>query len=164
MSTSEQIQRAEEYAAHYGLQILWERRLGFGNDGSVWETDQRSAVKSFERETNYIRERDCYQRLEANDVEWIGDFMIPRFIGFDDDLLIVEMGVVFPPFLLDFGKAYLDQPPDYTPEVLADWEAERRELFGDRWPQVLEALGWLRSYGIYYYDAKPGNITFGDES
>ena len=136
MTTSKQGQRAEIYAAQYGFQILWDRRLGFGNDGSVWETDKRSAIKVFERETNYIRERDCYQRLEEIGVERIGEFMIPRLIGFDDDLLIVEMGIVFPPFLLDFGKAYLDHAPDYTPEVLADWEAARQELFGERWPQV----------------------------
>lgn len=163
MATSEEERRAKEYATQYGFQILWDRLLGFGNDGSVWETDQRSAVKAFERETNYNRERNCYQRLEVLGIERVGELMIPRLIGLDDDLLIIEMGVVFPPFLLDFGKAYLDLPPDYTPEVLADWEAERQELFGDRWPQVQEALGWLRSYGIHYYDAKPGNITFGDE-
>jgi hypothetical protein len=163
MTNSEQEQRAKEYATQYGFQILWERQLGFGNDGSVWETDQRSAVKAFERESNYIRERNCYQRLELLGIERVGELMIPRLIGFADDLLTIEIGVVFPPFLLDFGKAYLDHPPDYTPEVLADWESERRELFGERWPQVQEALGWLQSYGIYYYDAKPGNITFGNE-
>lgn len=46
------------------------------------------------------------------------------------------MDIVSPPFLLDFGKAYLDVPPDYSPEAIADWEAERREIFGDRWVQV----------------------------
>ena len=158
-----QKQRAEQYANQHGIRIRFDRRLGFGNDGSVWATDKKSAVKSFEREENYIRERSCYQRLEDLSVEKVGNFAIPRLIGYDDDLWIIEMDIVSPPFLLDFGKAYLDHPPDYPPEVMADWNAECREMFGDRWDRVQVALGWLRSYGIFYYDAKIGNITFGDE-
>jgi hypothetical protein len=57
-----------------------------------------------------------------------------------------------------------NQPPDYSPETLSDWESERREIFGERWGRVQEALSWLRTYGIYYYDAKIGNFTFGDEA
>lgn len=112
MSTSPLQHRARQYASRQQREVRFDRRLGFGNDGSVWETDQRTAVKAFERESNYIRERDCYQRLRHLGVEEVGDFEIPRLIGFDDDLWVIEMGIVFPPFLLDFGKAYLDRPPD----------------------------------------------------
>jgi len=163
-SFKEQKDRAIEYADARGISIDFARQLGYGNDGIVWVTDEFTAVKAFLRQSNYSRELGCYQRLENLGIGEVGTFEIPSLVDSDAKLLIIEMTLVTAPFLLDFGKAYLDQPPDYTPEVLADWEAERRELFGNRWPQVLEALGWLRSYGIYYYDAKPGNITFGDES
>ena len=165
MSTSleDQKDRAIQYAAERNLVLDFDDQLGFGNDGIVWPTNEDSAVKVYERWDNYNRELGCYQRLSDLSVDQVGDFKVPLLIDFDDDLLIVEMAVVYPPFLLDFGKAYLDRAPDYPPEAIADWEAERREIFGDRWPQVQEALSWLRSYGIYYYDAKVGNITFGDE-
>lgn len=39
---------------------------------------------------------------------------------------------------------------------------EQAELFGDRWPEVEESLWKLESLGIYYVDAKPKNISFGD--
>ena len=37
-----------------------------------------------------------------------------------------------------------------------------QELFGDRTPMVRKLLSALQQYGIYYQDAKPGNITFED--
>ena len=41
--------------------------------------------------------------------------------------------------------------------------AEACDLFGRRWPKVLKATSALQHFGIYYYDATPGNIRFGDE-
>ena len=83
-------------------------------------------------------------------------------MGLDSDLLIVEMRLVTPPYLLDFGKALIDSPPDFSPEVMEDWEAEGVDNFGARWSDVKAVLWSLKQYGIYYYDAKPGNINFGD--
>lgn len=89
---------------------------------------------------------------------------MPRLRGFDHRLQVIEMGIVAPPFILDFAKAWLDRPADYSPEVMEDYAAKGRELFGERrWNDVV-ALTWaLRQFGIYYYDASPGNIRFGDE-
>ncbi len=73
------------------------------------------------------------------------------------------MSIVTPPYILDFAKAWLDRPADYSAETMADHDEQGRELFGDRWAEV-RALVWsLRQFGIYYYDTKPGNIRFGDE-
>jgi len=94
----------------------------------------------------------------------IEGFAIPRLIDFDDDLLVVEMDVVSPPFLLDFAKAYLDGPPDFSPEVMADWEEQQMEWFGDRWPQVRSVLYSLERLAIYYRDVRPGNIMFPDDT
>ncbi|MDA1053858.1 MAG: hypothetical protein O3C40_25700 [Planctomycetota bacterium] len=156
-------QRASDYAAFRNTSVRFDRQLGFGNDGQVWQSHRKSAIKVFERFGNYNREVACYQRLRDLNIDEVGNLSVPRLVDFDEELLVVEMTIVTPPFLLDFGKAYLDQPPDYSAEVLEDWERERVELFGDRWSEVREALSWLRSIGIYYYDAKPGNITFADE-
>jgi hypothetical protein len=71
---------------------------------------------------------------------------------------------VRPRFLLDFGKVYLDAPPPYwnDAEIMANWHAEGRENFGDRWSKVLSLIGMLQKYGIWYIDPKPGNIMFED--
>ena len=75
--------------------------------------------------------------------------------------IAIEISIVRPPYLLVFGKAYLDQPPDFSPEVLADWEAEKSALFETgQWETVRSLIGQLRTLGIYYFDAKPANIAF----
>ncbi len=86
-------------------------------------------------------------------------------VDYDDALLIIEMSLVRPPFLLDFGKVYLDSPPPYWQdrEVVEGMHAEGKEIFEHRWPEVLSLLAVLRRYGIYYVDPKPGNIRFSDE-
>ena len=49
---------------------------------------------------------------------------VPRLLQFDDDLWVIEMTIVSRPFVLDFAGAYLDMPPDFSDEVMADWHAE----------------------------------------
>lgn len=71
------------------------------------------------------------------------------------------MTIVSPPCILDFGKAYVDSPPDYSPEALAEAEAAERELFSEgEWQQVRLVRAALRRYGICYFDARPSNIMF----
>ena len=73
----------------------------------------------------------------------------------------IEMTIVFPPCILDFGKAYVDQPPDYSAEALAEAEQAERELFSDEeWKQVRLVRAALLRYGIHYFDARPSNIMF----
>ena len=73
---------------------------------------------------------------------------------------VIEMEVVTRPFVLDFAGAYLDTPPDYPDEVLADWRTEKQEQFGDRWPDVEAILRSLEQFGIYVADVSPGNVAF----
>jgi len=47
---------------------------------------------------------------------------------------------------------------------MANWRAEGRENFGDRWSIVMSLVRALQKFGIYYVDPKPGNIMFGDEA
>jgi len=61
------------------------------------------------------------------------------------------------------SDAPLSQRAGEYVEIWTDWENQRRELFEDRWPQVRLLVSALRRIGIYYMDAKPGNIMFGDE-
>jgi len=133
-------------------------------DGEVWESTRQTAIKAIRRERNYILELECYTRLSRDNVSRISGFSVPRLVGSDDRLQVIEIKIVTPPNILDFGKVHFDRRPDYSPETWQEWLDERRELFGDHWPRVEALMAALSSgYGIYYMDPKPGNIMFGDE-
>lgn len=74
------------------------------------------------------------------------------------------MTIVPQPFLLDFADAFLDQPPDFSDDVLSQWEQDKQEIFGKKWTTVTEVLAALRTYGIYLLDINPANIAFGERS
>lgn len=133
--------------------------MGFGEDARVWQTSSHTAVKSFYRPKNYWNERDCYLRLQDLEITELSGFAVPSLIGYDDDHLIVEMGIVAPPRVLDFGKAYIDRPADYPEQSLADSMEDFRQRYEpDDWEQVLAVVDDLASIQIFYYDLRPGNI------
>lgn len=100
------------------------RMLGHGTDGAVWQSTSNTAVKVLELLRNYNIELECYQRLESEGVNHLKGFAVPQLLGFNRELLVIEMRIVTPPFILDFAKAWLDVPPDFSPEVLEDWERD----------------------------------------
>ncbi len=57
----------------------------------------------------------------------------------------IRATTVSAPYLLDFGKVYFDTPPQYEEGAWEEKLAEQAELFGDRWPEVQEALDALES-------------------
>jgi hypothetical protein len=124
-------QRALEYARLCDIALKLERPLGFGSDGSVWASNRDSAVKAFSRSRNYRSEVECYQRLMDAGVEKIDEFTVPHLLGHDDDLLVIEIEIVEPPYLIDFGKVSLDAPPDYPAEVLAEEERLHAERLSE---------------------------------
>jgi hypothetical protein len=152
--------RCADYCQSRGISINVEYPLGSGIDGCVWPSNRNTAVKVLERQHNYLLERDCYQRfLQAAVTEILG-FAVPELVDYDDNLLVVEMRIVSPPFVLDFAKVHLDKRPEFPAETLTEWRESMQELFEDQWPQVRSLLAALEQYGIYYLDAKPGNIMF----
>ena len=151
---------AQEYARRQSIDVDLESPLGYGTDGAVWKSSRKSAVKAIERPDNYRLELVSYQRLQAAGVRNIRGFAVPQLIDHDDELLVIEMTIVSPPFLLDFGKVHFDRRPEFSAETIAEWRESMQELFEDRWPEVRLLLAGLERYGIYYLDAKPGNIMF----
>jgi len=91
-------------------------------------------------------------------------FTIPTLVGFSDELLVVEMSFVSPPCLLDFGKVYFDQAPEYEEGTWEESMEERSRDFEHGQWEVVEKLMWkLEAIGIFYVDPKPANIQFGKE-
>jgi hypothetical protein len=156
--------RIEEYAKRRGL-VLGES-LGAGVHGNVFSAENqitrgRIALKGHERERDYRQERDVYLRLRDCGVTTIRGCEVPILLDFDDALWVIEITVVNRPFVLDFVGVELDHdPPDFSDEVMADWEAEGVERFGSDWLEVKAILGSLQAYGIFTMDVNPGNISF----
>ena len=75
----------------------------------------------------------------------------------------IEMTIVRKPFLLDFADALLDRDPDFSEDVLRQWEDEKAEIFGEKWTEVTQVIGALRGFGIHLLDINPGNIRFAEE-
>lgn len=154
-------ERANQYAAEQGRVLIGQ--LGYGYDGSVFATERQSAIKVLRFERLYQRERDVYVRLRSEAIVDISGFAVPQLIHHDDRLWIVEMGIVAPPFVLDFAGAYLDRRPDYPDDVIEEWQAEKLEQFGaERWDIVQQVMAHFARMGIYLADVKPGNIMFAE--
>jgi hypothetical protein len=167
--SDELVRRAQAYAQRSGL-VLGEQ-LGFGMHGIVFLAESqsekesppvRSALKAHRRETEYLRERDVYLRLQEHAVTTIRGCAVPQMLRYDDELWMIRMTVVSRPFVLDFAGAYLDWAPDFSEEVLADWRVDKQEQFGPRWPEVQAILRALEGHGVFMVDVNPGNISFGD--
>jgi hypothetical protein len=161
-ANADALKRAFEYAMRRGLTL--KNPLGAGVDGVVLSTDVATAVKSLKYEFLYRQELAVYRRLEERHVDKICGFWVPRLIDHHDELWIVEIEFVVPPFIVDFATAGVDADPlqKYSPEELEEWLESRRELFEDRWPTAMNILHGFREFGIYLVDLKPGNIMFAD--
>ena len=107
-------ERLQEYAYRCSLELT--ERVGFGQDGIVWMTTRPSAIKALRYAEHYSREVEVYERLRKHNIKQINGFSVPRMIRNDDELWIVEMTLVTPPFVLDFAGAALDRPPAHANE------------------------------------------------
>ena len=133
------IQNARTYASQHQLRLA--ERLGFGIHGIVLVAENntkagKTAVKVHRAAEPFQREWAVYERLRDEGVSKILNFNVPQLICVDDMLLVIEMTVVARPFVLDFAGAYLDTLPEFSDEIWTEWEAEKREQFDVRWPQV----------------------------
>jgi hypothetical protein len=154
-----------EFASLNGLTLG--EQLGAGVQGIVFGAksqaeEGRFALKVHKQEADYLRERDVYLRLKSLGITTIRDCNVPELIAYDDGLYCIVMTVVARPFVLDFGGAFLDRPPDFSDEILLEWQREKQEQFGVRWREVCAIMGELESHGIFLIDTNPGNISFGD--
>src|SRR5436853_3477547 len=96
------------------------------------------------RPSNFIRSQrtigasatfifDCWTAKSPS----ICGLKLPLLLNYDDNLLIIEMTTVTPPYLLDFASAWLDSPPDFSREVINDWHDRLRESFGPLFPDII---------------------------
>ena len=151
--------RVRQYSAATGMRL--KEQLGFGHDGDVYATFSKTALKFFRTPKDFRRELQVYQRLKECGVDEVLGHAVPQLLSWDEELLVLEMTIVRRPFLLDFASAYLDWPPDFSPEVLKEWSQRKAGEFGQYWPRVQLILAFLGDqYGVFLTDIHRGNIAF----
>lgn len=161
INDDELFENASIYAKRRHRNISRQDSPGHGMEGKVWKTASHSVIKAFYRQSNFQTELSCYLRLQEYGVNRIHGLEVPMLEDFDAELLVIEMTFVRAPYLLDFGKATLDHPPDYLRDELDQrrFDSIGASEFGDKWPQVNALLYTLKNrYGIYYLDPRPQNI------
>lgn len=82
-------------------------------------------MKCFRYQELFEKERDVYLRLFEHQLFEVCGCRIPRLLDYDEKLFVVEMGIVQPPFILDFAGAYLDVRPEYPEDVYEACVAEK---------------------------------------
>ena len=159
------IKNARAYAARNDLLVV--EQLGFGIHGSVHVVEHKvkrnkAAIKAHRAREFYLRERAVYGLLSGAGVTEVLGFHVPQFIRADDDLQVIEMTIVTRPFVLDFAGAHVGAPPEFSSEIWAEWEAEKREQFGARWRTVQAVMSAFEALGVHLADVSPNNIAFLD--
>jgi len=152
----------EEIASEYLQGDAVDTTLGSGIDGIVYTTSRRTAIKIFKRRRLFDNELASYIRLRDWEVKSVKGHHVPQLINADSDLLVIEMTIVTKPFVLDFGKSSLDEPPaDYSQEAWDMWFEGKAEEFGDNWEHA-RAIYYelINRYGIYHVDLSVNNVAF----
>lgn len=153
------IETAIEYCKSHKIDLL--ASLGHGLQGIVYKTSRRTAIKTHCRQKAYKQKLDAYIRLDTHNAQQVRGVIFPKLYAYDNDKLAIEMTMVSPPFIVDFGGAYLDTAPDHAraPQVVEEWESNKREQFGDDWPEVQAIIAEFESrYRVILVDVHPGNI------
>ena len=89
---------------------------------------------------------------------------MPQLLSIDEEFRAIKMTIVRSPFLLDFADALLDEAPDFSEDVLRQWEEDKAEIFGERWAEVTRVLAALQAFDVYLLDINPRNISFPEET
>jgi len=157
---------AQRYAFKRNIKLG--ERLGFGVHGTVLAAQDKTkpgffAVKFHLEPRPFERECRVYKRLQEEQTTRILGFNVPQLLSIDEEFRAIEMTIVRPPFVLDFAGARLDEPPDFGEGVLEQWEEEKAEIFGERWPEVARILAALQALSVYLLDINPRNIFFSEE-
>jgi hypothetical protein len=158
---------AQRYALKRNIKLG--ERLGFGVHGTVFAAQDKTkpgffAVKFHREWRPFEQEYRVYQRLREKQTTRILGFNVPQLLSIDEEFRAIEMTIVRSPFLLDFADAHLDEAPDFTEDVLQQWEEGKAEIFGEKWPEVTRILAALQAFGVYLLDVNPGNISFPEET
>jgi hypothetical protein len=151
----------QSYMERHGISVTG--TLGAGKDGYVWRTSRDTALKIHGQFESYRAERNAYIRFRDLDIDEIGGLAVPSLRAFDDELFAIEMGIVAPPFIVDFASAFLDTPPDFIEDEGHALHDMIRARFDERADEVIGLYEDLvASAAVYLSDFHRHNIKFAD--
>lgn len=152
--------KAVERASQFLQTELPLESLGYGVSGFVFAApDHLSAVKAHHYAEAYSTELQAYKllRKKYRSINLLG-LNIPKLLGNDDDLSVIQMSIVKPPFLLDFaGVKFAD--PGFSGETNAEIREAIVEQFGRDAHIPFAVYERLKQIGIYYLDLRPSNLN-----
>ena len=150
---------AREYLSSRDAEVV--ASCGCGKEGIVFKSSRGTAVKVHSSLITFKKEYLAYRRLAETNTEVVLGFSVPRPINANAGLKVIEMGIVEPPFLLDFGSSAVDIEPDYTPEVWQEWWGKLQEDFEDRFHEAEAVFFYLKRHlSIWHLDLSTNNLQF----
>lgn len=153
---------AQQYLSSLDAEIV--ARCGYGKEGVVFKSSRGTAVKVHSSSITFQNEYLAYRRLAETGTQVVLGFRVPRPIQANAGLKVIEMGIVEPPYLLDFGTSATDYKPDFSPEVWEEWWGRVQENFEDRFPVAEAVFNHLkRKLNIWHLDLRPSNLRFVDD-
>ncbi|MDB5324348.1 MAG: hypothetical protein JWN40_5979 [Phycisphaerales bacterium] len=107
------------------------------------------------------RSENAYIRFQALEIEEVGGFAVPVLRDFDDELFAIEMGIVAPPYIVDFASAHLDTAPGFIEDEGHTLHDMIRQRFDERADEVIGLYeDLIASAGVYLSDFHRHNIKF----
>ena len=130
----------------------------WGLDAYLWRTDSETILKVHRYRERFQKELATYRRLAERSITRLKGFQFPQMVDYDEELNILELSIVSPPYILDFVEVGLGKMPGNFD--LDRIEAQQSKQFGKDWPDVRRLLEALMQIGIYYDDVHNKNIRF----
>ena len=150
------LEARDEYCRRNSCAIDPNGEFWWGLDAYLWQSTNYQIIKVHRYKDRFHRELGTYQRLQDRGIERLKGFRIPQLLHYDEELQILELSFVSPPFILDFVEVGLGKRPSNFD--LDRIEAQQSKQFGKDWPDVKRLLEALMQIGIYYDDVHNKNI------
>lgn len=151
----ELLERRNGYCSSHSVVIQIDEP-DWGLDAYLWRTNVETVVKVHRYHDRFEKELAAYHRLAERKITRLKGFEFPQLVDYDEQMRILELSIVSPPYILDFVEVGLGKKPSNFD--LDRIEAQQSKQFGKDWPDVRRLLEALMQIGIYYDDVHNKNI------
>jgi hypothetical protein len=150
-------QRAAEIAQEYCHSPAPLERLGWGIGGYVYLSPHPGRVVKVHHGPGLQTEFEVYRRLRRLRLTRLYGLNVPRLLGFDAKLNLLEMDLVSAPYLLDFAGVQFS-PPDFSEDVMQHWHRGIEDAYGPNAFIAYAVYEFLAKQGMYYMDFRVSNM------
>ena len=127
------LEARDEFCQRNSCEIDPMGEFWWGLDAYLWQLDNYQIMKVHRYEERFRRELEAYQRLLERGMVRLKGFRFPQLIHYDEELRILELSFVSPPYILDFVEVGLGKrPPNFDLDCIEAQQSKR--------PSTLDAL------------------------